>query len=74
MRITKFIIENWGKKIELSEEEKKFDELTQKYIEEFGEDFGTEAFDYTDQEWIEMLEYCLKHHVLMETLTGKELT
>ena len=33
MGIPKFIIENWGKKIELSEEEKKFDELTQKYIE-----------------------------------------
>ncbi len=59
---------------ELTEEQKRLKELTQKYRKTFGRDFATEPFIYTDKEWSEMIEYCLKEYVLMETLTGEELT
>lgn len=59
---------------ELTEEQKQFFELQKQYREKFERGFSTEGFCYTDNEWIEKMEYCLEHDVLMEELTGEALT
>lgn len=59
----------------LTEEEKKYRELEEKYFERFGDTFATEPFSwYSDQDWIKMMEYCLKKNVRMEMLTGEAET
>lgn len=71
MGIPKFIIENWGKREELSEEEKKLEELTERYVAKHGWDYSTEPYDYTDKQWIKLLERCLRWGVSMEFFLGE---
>lgn len=59
---------------ELTDEQKRFLELQQQYRDKFKCGFSTAGFCYTDNEWIEKMEYCIKHNVLMEELTGEALT
>lgn len=58
----------------LSEEDERFFELRDEYEKKFNRDFSTEGFCYTTNEWINKMEYCLKHNVLMEELTGEALS
>lgn len=59
-----------------SEEDEQFFKLRDEYEKKFNRDFSTEGFSYSCDtgEWIKKMEYCLKHNVLMEELTGEPLT